>query len=522
VTFGGSGDRPEPAPAVPPLPVPEPAAEAEPAPAAEPVAPAPPPEVSEPPVTDVGPADGPVPIAPPTEEPAQSSPSGTYVTFGRAPQPPGEATPAEPPAPIEPEPASPPAAAEPTAAEPVPGDDAAWESTPTPSRHAIPEADVQPPEDPRLTTIAPIAVTPPAEAAASPAVEPAAPASEDVAAPPAETPAPAEVSAPSAAPPAPPPRRRPAPASTVSARAAAAAAIAALVAIVAGYLIAPSSQGSAAAPPTLSRTEVAGPIMLSVPAAWGRQRLATPQVNLTSEIAVGPRRSGGVLAVGIVDTTDPSLLPAGLLAAVKGRPRTVVTLSPGGNQFYRFGDVAIAPGSLPSVVYTLPTSAGAVIGVCAPRAPGDAFQAECERVLGTLALEPGTILALGPSKSLAMVLNTITSGLQTEVKTDAQHLAHAGTPAAQASAAGALARDYHGAGAAVARNVNTVPESAGAIRALSQALTATGDGFAALQRAAASSNALAYRSARTSINASMTELRTAEDVLATWGYVVAG
>jgi hypothetical protein len=66
--------------------------------------------------------------------------------------------------------------------------------------------------------------------------------------------------------------------------------------------------------------------------------------------------------------------------------------------------------------------------------------------------------------------------------------------------------------------VNTLPETAGAIRGLSQALRATGDDFAALQRAAASNNASAYGSARTSINASTIRIQEGEHLLATWGY----
>jgi hypothetical protein len=307
----------------------------------------------------------------------------------------------------------------------------------------------------------------------------------------------------------------------ISVRAAAAVAAAVLAAAAVGFVVAPSSGGSARATQALGDTAFAGPIELSYPATWKRHEAPViPNLDLAQKVALGPaQRSGGVLVVGPAATTDPSLLPGSLLAARDNSAQQVITLS--GHQFYRYINLLHPADSAPETVYALPTTIGTVIGVCAPQAAGVGFLADCERVLGALRLKLGSKLGLDPSPTLAAGLNGAAVRLNAILSVVQRRLSGP-TPADQARAANELAAGYAQA-ATQLEHLKSVTAAAGAMTALTsltRALAATGRGFAALARAAKGNDGHGYMAASASIASSTRAIRDAFGRLRGWGYVV--
>ena len=220
-----------------------------------------------------------------------------------------------------------------------------------------------------------------------------------------------------------------------------------------------------------------------------------------------------MLVIGTTRTTDPKLLPGGLISSSGAPTRETVTLD--GAQFYRYLGLTVkgAHGN----VYALPTKIGTVLAACMLQDGGALFAADCERVIGTLALTPGSVLGLGPSPSVADGLKDAVSKLDGEIGKDGAQLGKAKKPGAQARASDALASAYQQAGSSILQ-LATPPAATAAVTALANALQTTGTHYAALATAARTNNDGKYNTARRSIDSAGGTVGAAFARLARLGY----
>ena len=282
-----------------------------------------------------------------------------------------------------------------------------------------------------------------------------------------------------------------------------------------GFLIAPRT-GDRQSAVALTQRASAGSLDVSFPSGWRRSTpVAGQQVRLADELAFVPASpDDGMLIIGRASTTDPSLLPQTVLAALPSIPRAQ-TVSIGQTTFYRYANLSPRGANRPESIYAVPTPVGTVLGLCLPRVPSPSFTSSCERIFGTLRLASGT-LPLGLSSSYASGLNAVintlnrvraSAGLQLSHAPDARLLAAAATElsAAHAHAAAALMR----LGPGVAKAANT---------ALAAALQQTSRAYAALASAAAHGNTSGYQAAKATLARAANTLNSAFAELRALGY----
>ena len=291
-------------------------------------------------------------------------------------------------------------------------------------------------------------------------------------------------------------------------------------AAVAGFLLAPSS-GRAPAPTTrLVRSVSAGPITVSYPAGWKRgAAIATPHLSLANEIVLNQvNPAGGTLVLGTSPTADQSLLPASLRAALPSVPAQQQVVL-GETRFYRYLGVTPSGENAPQTVYAVPTTGGTVIGICGVQGAGAGFLSGCERVLGSMRLNGGRVLGLGPSTQLAAGLTSIITSLNAGITGAGARLRAATSPRAQAAAANELATAYAHAASAVQR-VPGAGTAADAARSLARALRMAAAGYDALARAAAHGNKGAYGTAGLAIAVNADAVNAAIRQFGKLGYTI--
>jgi hypothetical protein len=139
----------------------------------------------------------------------------------------------------------------------------------------------------------------------------------------------------------------------------------------------------------------------------------------------------------------------------------------------------LAPAGATGAVFTVPTSEGVALLAC------DAPAETCTTIAGSLKVENGEALPVGPSDAYAKDLESALSRLESRERAAAGDLKRAGRRATQASATAALATAYTSAGGSLAK-LDVGPADAGVNRQLSDALKSAG---AAYQKAAAEGRA---------------------------------
>jgi serine/threonine protein kinase len=428
----------------------------------------------------------------PRSAPAQEVSADGYITYG---QPPQQAVPPEPVA--QPWPEAPLSVEEPIGAEEL-----------------RPEVQSEPPEieEPVPAIEEPVEPPPPMEATEAPE---ALALSEPTPATPQRT----------RVRPTPRPLRRPAhePSghATTSVRTALLISTALAAAAVVGFVLAPSSSGSASSASRLIGRASAGPISVLVPAGWTRRATAAaPHLALRNQIVLAQRRpaggAGGTLVLGVATTTDPSLLPADLRAALPSAPsRQQVTLESA--RFFRYLDLTPEGADAPETVYAAPTTAGTVIGACLLRGAAPGFPSDCERVIGSLHLNRGSLLGLGPNRHLAAELSRSLTALNVALSQSGGQLGRARTPSAQSQLAGAIA-DAYGRAAATLDGLRPVPTAAAATAALASSLRTTGAAFTTLSHAAAHNDRRGYEAARETIRSDAAAISAALQQFVRLGY----
>jgi hypothetical protein len=298
-----------------------------------------------------------------------------------------------------------------------------------------------------------------------------------------------------------------------------------IVAVI-GFVLARSSRGtdggSGSPAPALSSQAATTSFRVSYPANW--HRLSAPPTgllpSLSKPLVLAPARTGEELVIG----TAPGgvlagQLPATLRAAVSSAPRTQM-VSLGGQRFYRYLNLTPRGQGITESVYLLNTTTGAVEAVCASRKPSESFTATCERVLGSMKLTSGSVLAPPVQASYALQLNAAVAKLNAARRALGPAIS-TGSLAARAQAAGQLAAAHARAAVSTAR---LSPDGGGltaANRALVSALGRTAAAYRALGRAITDRRQAAYDSAEGQIQASSRALDLAYARLRALGYRIA-
>lgn len=281
-------------------------------------------------------------------------------------------------------------------------------------------------------------------------------------------------------------------------RLALAAGIVTVLAAGVGFAVASASGGGGkGARAALAGSATAGSLEVSFPSSWQQQASVptTPGLQLSNPLAVASLSTGGELIVGSGSPGGPTLLPASFLSALPSAPSgEAVRL--GAAEFYRYRDLKPSGAIGPETVYALPTTAGAVVGVCVlPSSGAGAVGAACERILASLKLTSGSALALGPSQAYAAKLSDAMRALNAVRAAAGAQFAKAGSADAQATAAARLARAHERAAAAV-RGASPGPAEQASGATIAAALTRIAGSYSAMAGAARSGNRSAFDEGR--------------------------
>jgi hypothetical protein len=299
-----------------------------------------------------------------------------------------------------------------------------------------------------------------------------------------------------------------------------------IVAVI-GFVLARSSRGtdggSGSSAPALSRQAATTSFRVSYPANW--HRLSAPPAgllpSLSEPLALAPAGTGEELVIGTAPAGGASAgqLPAALRTAVSTAPRTQ-TVSLGGQRFYRYLNLTPRGQGVTESVYLLNTTNGTVGAVCAAQKPSESFTATCERVLGSLKLTSGSVVAPPVQAGYALQLNAAVAKLNAARRALGSAIS-TGSLAARAQAASQLAAAHARAAVSTAR---LSPDGGGltaANRALVSALGRTAAAYRALGRAITDRRQAAYNSAEGQIQASGRALDLAYARLSALGYRIA-
>lgn len=259
----------------------------------------------------------------------------------------------------------------------------------------------------------------------------------------------------------------------------------------------------------------AGLLAVSIPPGWQLQSAQNPpQPGLTDEIAAADGRR--LIVVGRAATTDPSLLPTGILDAVQGTPAVqLVTL--GGATFYRYLNLSLKGQAGVESVYAVPTQAGTVLTLCRTPAPDAGFASICQKAVASIRLSSGS-LAPGLLTGYATGLGAAIHKLDTARASLGAQLSRSRRAGVRARAARQLAAAHSQAAAAVAA-LSAGPAS-GANAALAAALRADAQAYTALARAAAHKRVRAYHQAAAAVARADRSLASAQARLQAFGYRV--
>jgi hypothetical protein len=296
-----------------------------------------------------------------------------------------------------------------------------------------------------------------------------------------------------------------------------------LAAVAGGYLAGHGGSGGASA--SFTNSASAGAVELSFPDGWQRSAASTGIPGLTFSqpltlAAAGP--TAGTLTLGLVDGSGPTLLPASFRARLQGTPASpddpvaLATL-----QAYRYTGLRVKGLAGALTIYAIPTSAGVATVACHADAPAGGFLAQCDRVAATLRLSGVQPYALGPNPAYAKALAATLSGLRADEPGLVARLRGAGSAAAQASAADALAGAYQRASSELGRTgVDSASRDANA--ALLAALAQLASSYSRAATAARTNDATAYASADREITRARGALTGALSSLRALGYSIAG
>jgi hypothetical protein len=272
-----------------------------------------------------------------------------------------------------------------------------------------------------------------------------------------------------------------------------------VVVAAAGFALAHYGGSAKTAPVApLSRQASSAGFQVSFPSDWRLTSAPTiPELALSGMLALVPAQANTSqrLVIGTARASDASALPADFQATLASPPRPqMVTL--GASNFYRYLNVSTRAPTHSESVYTLPTTDGTITAVCSAPTPSVTFTSSCERVLATVRLRSGSVLALTADAGYALELNRVLGQLDSVRKSIGSRLASRDVRT-RGRAASRLAT-AHAQAASSARRISVAGVSA-ASRMLVAALNMSADAYRALAQAAARQNVSAYGRAQASV-----------------------
>jgi hypothetical protein len=238
---------------------------------------------------------------------------------------------------------------------------------------------------------------------------------------------------------------------------------------------------------------------------------------LSDALTLAPTGAGKALVIG---TRSPGgsagQLPAALrTAASTDPPAQIVSL--GGRRLYRYPNLTPGGHGVTESVYLLDTTNGTIGAVCAAQKPSSSFTGTCERVLATLQLTSGRVLAPQVDAGYALQLDAAVTKLNTARRALGPKLS-TGSLGSRAQAAQQLAT-AHAQAASSATRLSPQPSGLRAAnRALVSALGRTASAYRALGRAITDRRQTAYNGAEGQIAVGARALATAFSRLRALGY----
>jgi hypothetical protein len=305
---------------------------------------------------------------------------------------------------------------------------------------------------------------------------------------------------------------------------------AAVLAAIVGFLLGGGSSGSGE---TFGDSASSGYLELSFPSDWQRpanapaipglgEALSQPLALTQSSSATAGGASERLLA-GEVSASGPTLLPAGLTAALNGALPRPEPVQLGTLQAYRYSGLSVRglPGAL--TLYAVPTANGVATVAClsSTASPSAPPAAQCAQIAATLKLNGTTAFGLAPSPQYAASLGRIFGALGTGAGTGTTRLRAASTAAAQAAAAAQLAAAYSSASSALGR-LTVSPAVRGTNAGLAGSLAGIGRDYAALAAAARAGDEAAYTRAERAIASDRARVASLLAGLRQAGYAVSG
>jgi serine/threonine protein kinase len=262
---------------------------------------------------------------------------------------------------------------------------------------------------------------------------------------------------------------------------------------------------------------------LSVPTSWREQ--ASPGVpglrgrGIVS--AAGPDRTY-VVAEHRPGRADPTLLPAGLRAALRGPRPKPETVTVAGTQAYRYGPLHARGVKGGLEVYAVLTSEGVATVACGSSAAAGPAASACEGIAQTLRLTSAEARTVGLSTDYAAILAKTVVTLNSGVTAVNTSVAGAATAAAQAAAMRPATRLYRSAAASLGKTrADLNPVDRGLNARLAAAFRRFASAYAHGARAAARSDAAALRRARQAVTHTRATLVAVTSALRRLGYTAA-
>ncbi len=298
------------------------------------------------------------------------------------------------------------------------------------------------------------------------------------------------------------------------------AAVALVIAAILGYVAGVEADGTA---PHATTPALATSVLLEYPKSW-RAASAAPQIPglpiLHSVVfAPGGNASESGLVSGKLELGEASPLPAAFLAGLP-RPLDATVVNFAESQAYRYSLLG-APGfSAALTLYVLPgLGGGPTVLACYATAGDLAAIGPCERIVATLRVEgQPQSYNLTPVPAYASRITALIGRLEQQRVTLRAQMGDGVSAARVNAAAGTLAQDFSAAAGELSHL--EPPLAAGQAQlALSDALTAAGNAYAAVARAAQGASGSAYRAALANVAATEGGVDNALDGFAALAYV---
>ena len=245
-----------------------------------------------------------------------------------------------------------------------------------------------------------------------------------------------------------------------------------------------------------------GALSVSLPSGWTRSSASrnVPGYKFKDSLTLRPAGSANPMSVGITSAASAALLPAAVLA--RGRPAPhgeAVHL--GAMDFFRYRVASLGGTSEKAVIYTQPTTAGVLVGVCRLPATGStSVNLGCEQVMASSGIASAEALPLSQSSRYATVLAQAIGAFNSESDGAKASLAKASTAARQAGLASSLERISKTA-AATLRAASAGPSEQPVNATLVAALDRVAAGYATMARGARAEKPHIWQEGATAVRA---------------------